>query len=58
MGDRELGSIVSSEVAQEMAKVLPGLQVVHLAGANHDIRRAKFEEYMTALKKFLREAYN
>jgi len=58
MGDRDLGSIVSSEVAQEMKKILPDLQVAHLAGANHDIRRAKFEEYMTALKKFLSEAYS
>ena len=58
MGDRDLGSIVSTEVAQEMAKILPDLQVAHLAGANHDIRRAKFEEYMIALKKFLSEAYS
>jgi len=53
MGDRELGSIVSSEVAQEMATVLPSLQVAHLAGANHDIRRAKFEEYIVVLREFL-----
>ena len=58
MGDRDLGSIVSTEVAQEMAKILPDLQVAHLAGANHDIRRAKFEEYMTVLKKFLSETYS
>jgi N-formylmaleamate deformylase len=57
MGDRDLGSIVSGEAAAEMTKVLPGLQVAHLAGANHDIRRAKFEEYMTVLKKFLKEVY-
>ncbi len=58
MGDRELGSIVSTEVAQEMVKMLPGLHVAHLAGANHDIRRAKFDEYLTVLKKFLKEAYS
>ncbi len=55
MGDRERGSIVSPEVAQEMAKALPGLQIAHLKGANHDIRRAKFEEYMQVLRKFLDE---
>ncbi|MCP5100480.1 MAG: alpha/beta hydrolase [Chloroflexi bacterium] len=55
MGDRDLGSIVSPEVAQEMAKALPGLQIAHLKGANHDIRRAKFEEYMQVLRKFLDE---
>ena len=58
MGDRELGSIVSKEVAQELAKSIPGLQIAHLRGANHDIRRAKFEEYITVLKNFLDEAYS
>ncbi len=58
MGDREKGSIVSEEAAQEMAKILPDLRVVHLKGANHDIRRSKFEEYMIALQKFLVDAFN
>ncbi|MFH2038461.1 MAG: alpha/beta hydrolase [Chloroflexota bacterium] len=58
MGDREKGSIVSTQVAQEMGKILPDLQVTHLEGANHDIRRAKFDEYLLVLKKFLREAYH
>jgi pimeloyl-ACP methyl ester carboxylesterase len=57
MGDRERGSIVSKETAQEMNKYLPGLKVVHLAGANHDIRRSKFEEYIIELKTFLNEVY-
>ena len=57
MGDREKGSIVSEEVAKKMKTLLPGLQVTHLAGANHDIRRSKFEEYMTALRNFLAETY-
>ena len=56
-GDREKGSIVSLEVAQELEKSIPGLQVVHLEGANHDIRRSKFDGYMSALKSFLAEAY-
>ncbi len=57
MGDRERGSIVSVEVAQEMAKLIPDLQIAHLKGANHDIRRSKFDEYMTALQNFLDEAH-
>ena len=57
MGDREKGSIVSAEVAQEMAKLIPDLQIAHLKGANHDIRRTKFDEYMIALQNFLAEAY-
>ena len=57
MGDREKGSIVSLEVAQEMGKLIPDFQVAHLRGANHDIRRSKFDEYMQAVRKFLDEAY-
>jgi len=57
MGDREKGSIVSVQVAQEMGKLIPDLQTAHLRGANHDIRRSKFDEYMTAVRKFLDEAY-
>lgn len=58
MGDREKGSIVSVEVAEKMKTLMPSLQVVHLEGANHDIRRAKFDEYMAALKSFLEEVYS
>ena len=57
IGDREKGSIVSLEVAQEMGKLIPDFQVAHLKGANHDIRRSKFDEYMHAVRKFLDEAY-
>ncbi|MEN8172979.1 MAG: alpha/beta hydrolase [Chloroflexota bacterium] len=57
IGDREKGSIVSIEVAQEMKKAVPDLQTAHLAGANHDIRRARFDGYMTALNSFLQEVY-
>lgn len=55
MGDREKGAIVSTEVAQERAKLIPDLQIPHLKCANHDIRRSKFNEYMAALKDFLDE---
>jgi hypothetical protein len=41
-----------------MKKLIPDLQIAHLKGANHDIRRAKFDEYMAALKNFLTEAYS
>lgn len=55
MGDRDMGSIVSTEVAEKLAGLMPELQVAHLKGANHDIRRAKFDKYMQALKTFLTE---
>jgi len=58
IGDREKMSIVSVETAQEAARVNERLQVVHLAGASHDIRRTRFDGYMPALKKFLAEMYH
>ena len=57
MGDRERGAIVSEEAAQEMVKVLPGLKVAHLEGANHDIRRVKFFDYIVALKDFIKTVH-
>ena len=57
IGDREKMSIVSQEAAQKAVEVNPTIQVVHLAGASHDIRRTRFDGYMPALKKFLVEAY-
>ncbi len=53
IGDRDAGAIVSEQIAAEAAADMPNLQVVHLAGANHDIRRARFDAYMEALRDFL-----
>jgi pimeloyl-ACP methyl ester carboxylesterase len=57
IGDREKMSIVSQETAQKIAQVNNKVQVVHLEGASHDIRRTRFDGYMPALKKFLAEIY-
>ena len=57
IGDREKMSIVSVECAEEAARVNPLVQVVHLEGASHDIRRTRFDGYLPALKKFLGEMY-
>jgi pimeloyl-ACP methyl ester carboxylesterase len=57
VGDKERMSIVSQETAQEAARVNNKVQVVHLEGASHDIRRTRFDGYMPALKKFLGEIY-
>jgi pimeloyl-ACP methyl ester carboxylesterase len=52
-GDRELGAIVSGGAADAAADALPSLQVVHLAGVGHDIRRGQFTAYMAAVTEFL-----
>lgn len=57
IGDKEKISIVSQETAQQAARANEKLQVVHLEGASHDIRRTRFDGYMPALKKFLGEIY-
>jgi pimeloyl-ACP methyl ester carboxylesterase len=58
IGDKEKMSIVSLETAQEVARVNDKVQVVHLEGASHDIRRTRFDGYIPALKKFLWEVYH
>ena len=52
-GDRDSGAIISHAMAEEMSRHITGLRVVHLAGANHDIRRMRFDGYMEALHNFL-----
>ena len=58
IGGKEKMSIVSLEAAQEAARVNQKVQVVHLEGASHDIRRTRFNGYMPVLKKFLGEMYH
>lgn len=55
IGDREKMSIVSKESARKVVDVNPRVQVVHLEGASHDIRRTRFDGYLPALQKFLKE---
>jgi pimeloyl-ACP methyl ester carboxylesterase len=52
-GDREAGAIVSQGVAQEMAARMPELTVAYFPGANHDVRRVRFDGYLAALRSFL-----
>jgi N-formylmaleamate deformylase len=56
-GDVEKMAIVSPAAAQEMLKANERVELVHLEGASHDIRRTRFEEYMHALRGFLRRIY-
>lgn len=57
VGDREAGAIVSLEVAEAIEAAAQDLRMVYLAGAGHDIRRARFEGYLAALRTFLAECY-
>lgn len=53
IGDREKMAIVTQEVAREISMANDKIEVVHLAGASHDIRRTRFDGYMSALQSFL-----
>lgn len=57
IGDREKMSIVSVDTAQKAASLNDKVQVVHLGGASHDIRRTRFDGYLPALREFLSERY-
>jgi pimeloyl-ACP methyl ester carboxylesterase len=51
--DPVLGAIVSLEVTREAARLNPRLQVAHIPGAGHNIRREQFEAYVEAVQAFL-----
>jgi N-formylmaleamate deformylase len=51
--DPALGAIVSPEVAQEAVRLNSDLQIAHIPGAGHNIRREQFEVYVEAVQGFL-----
>ncbi len=51
--DADKGAIVSQEHAAEAAQLNHLLEVAHIPGAGHSIRRDQFEAYMRAVKDFL-----
>jgi N-formylmaleamate deformylase len=55
-GDPELGAVVTSEAAQQAAQLWKQGEVVHLAGAGHNIRRDRYAEMMAVVKAFLNRA--
>jgi pimeloyl-ACP methyl ester carboxylesterase len=57
IGDRDNMAIVSQDAAQEAVKANDKVEVVHLEGASHDIRRTRFDGYMPALQAFLSSNY-
>lgn len=53
IADPERGGGVTRERAAEMQELVPQLQVVHIPGAGHNIRREQFARYMAAVSAFL-----
>lgn len=54
--DTDLGGIVTPEAGAEAAR-LAGGQVEHIAGAGHNIRRERYQDYRAAVKDFLQHVY-
>lgn len=52
-GDPELGAIVTQEAVREAQKRLPALEVGHIGGAEHNIRRDRFDEFVQPVRSFL-----
>jgi pimeloyl-ACP methyl ester carboxylesterase len=53
IADPARGGGVTPERAAEMQELMPHLQVVHIPGAGHNIRREQFAPYMAAVRAFL-----
>ena len=50
--DNELGSIVTPDNAAEAARLNPHVQVVHIPGAGHNVRRDQFDAFIAAVRTF------
>jgi pimeloyl-ACP methyl ester carboxylesterase len=53
IADPDLGAGVTKERAAEMKELIPQLQIVHIPGAGHNIRREQFAPYIEAVRIFL-----
>jgi N-formylmaleamate deformylase len=52
VGDNSAGAIVGPAVVDELSRLHPPLQVAHIEGAGHSIRRESFGAYMQAVERF------
>ncbi|HRF48527.1 MAG TPA: alpha/beta hydrolase [Anaerolineales bacterium] len=51
--DPERGAIVTAEGAASLQAYMPQLQLVHIPGAGHNVRREQFAAYVQAVRGFL-----
>jgi pimeloyl-ACP methyl ester carboxylesterase len=56
-GDPAQRAIVTESEAAALQALIPQLQVAHIPGAGHSIRRDQFDRYMQVVRGFLSEAY-
>lgn len=53
VSDPERGGIVTPESAALLKELVPQTEVVHIAGAGHNIRRDQFDRYVEVVREFL-----
>ncbi|MGE5221587.1 MAG: alpha/beta fold hydrolase [Omnitrophica WOR_2 bacterium] len=53
IADQSAGAILNPEMAGEIAQYVPGMQVVQIPGAGHNIRREQYGPYVEAVKQFI-----
>ncbi len=51
--DLDRGAIVRPEMAAAMQQQMPQLQIAHIPGAGHSIRREQFDRYIAVVRSFL-----
>jgi N-formylmaleamate deformylase len=51
--DLDRGAIVRPEMAAAMQQQMPQLQIAHIPGAGHNIRREQFDRYIAVVRSFL-----
>jgi N-formylmaleamate deformylase len=55
IGDEAQGAIVSPQTAAEVVALNPRVEVAHIPGAGHSIRREQFAPYVDAVRGFLQK---
>ena len=51
--DLDRGAFVRPEHAAEMHRQLPRLQIAHIPGAGHNVRREQFDRFLEVVRSFL-----
>jgi pimeloyl-ACP methyl ester carboxylesterase len=51
--DNDKGSMVTPELAAEAARLFPNVEIAHVPGAGHNVRRENYPAFMAAVTEFL-----
>ncbi len=56
MADAAAGGIVNEETAADVQHLNNAIQIAHIGGAGHNIRREQFDRFMQVVTEFLASA--